>query len=274
MVKHLFIQPGFEKMLRMLELDSFPGVKAFRGHLVKNHRLRRDIIRFESAVPTPAGTSMFYLKRNLKPYFKHSVRSWFQHGEVRSAAREEWENNQIFQQAGFGVVPLVAWGDEIDPGGERFSFLITGAAQGESLPEFVFREKEPATRALVFRVLAEEVATMHSTGLGMPDLFSRHVFIRWDGSMPRFQFIDLARIRRGPVIPWEDRAEDLAALHTSTPEVAASLEERRTFLDGYCREMGAAERDVLAQMIQRRSDYLLGKEKHRRNFQRQRPSGV
>ena len=274
MVKHLFIQPGFEKMLRQLELDSFPGVKEFRGHLIKNHRFRRDITRFDNPVPTPVGTAIFYLKRNLKPYFKHSVRSWFQHGEVRSAAREEWENNQIFQQSGFGVVPLVAWGEEIQPAGERFSFLITGAAQGESLPEFVFREKDPATRALVFRALAEEIAAMHSTGLGMPDLFSRHVFIRWDGSQPRFQFIDLARIRRVPVIPWEERAEDLAALYTSTPEVAVSREERRTFLEWYCREIGAGERDALARMIRRRSDYLLGKEKHRRNFQRQRPSGV
>jgi tRNA A-37 threonylcarbamoyl transferase component Bud32 len=216
--------------LEALGLTTLAGVKAYTGQPLKTHRGKRDVFRIE--IP---GATLF-LKRNWRPHKKDGLASLLRYGEVRSAARREWENCLRLQRAGLHTAELVAYGEECGPLWETFSFLITEAAPGRPLDEsFVHLD-----------ALAKEIRKMHDAGLFTPDLFARHIFV--DGE--RFTLIDMARLDDGPA------ERDLAALNVTAPLRQVSAKQRVRFLKVY-------GRPELFRPIERRVRYLL---KRRRKF--------
>jgi tRNA A-37 threonylcarbamoyl transferase component Bud32 len=204
--------------LAQLGLTTLEQVRAYRGDLVKDHHGRRDISR------VAAGDVVLYLKRSWKPYKKDGLANLLRHGRPWSISRQQWENSLALQRAGLRTAELVAYGEDCGPLWERFSFLITEAAPGQTVEQFLRECRDAARRRQVFDALAREVRKLHDAGLAMPDLFTRHIFVDDDA---RFTFIDVARLDRG------SPARDLAALNITAPLRYVTQEERKRFLDVY-----------------------------------------
>jgi len=243
-------------MLRQAGLDSFEGVKNFKGELIKNHKGQRDIQRFSAVLPGAGATiGTYYLKRNWRPYKKDGLKSLLRRGEVWSQSRVEWENSMALQRAGIGIAQPVAFGEECGPLWEKFSFIITASARGElTLEEFLRSNASAAERRQVFDALAQEVRKMHDAGLASADLFTRHIFVE-RGSNPKFCFIDMARLDRRRSLPMKLRARDLAALNITAPLRFISAKERLHFLRSY------GGNCALRRLVVERTNYLLKRRK-------------
>ncbi len=252
----VFVIAKYHDLLRQLGLDSIEGVKRFTGELIKNHKGRRDIQRAPGILPgrrDPALT--FYLKRNWHPYKKDGLHSFFTRGEVWSQSRVEWENSLALQRAGIAVAEPIAFGEECGLLWEKFSFILTASAPGETtLDDFLKANRDAEERRQVFDALAREIRKMHDAGLASPDLFTRHIFIE-RGREPKFCLIDMARLDRRKHLSLRLRARDLAALNITAPLRFVTKEERRRFLEVY---RGDAELD---RTIQRRMVHLLKRRK-------------
>jgi tRNA A-37 threonylcarbamoyl transferase component Bud32 len=249
-------------LLARLGLTTLAGARAFQGQLVKDHKGRRDIFRIPPAHASDQVQSpVLFLKRNWHPYKKDGLASLFRRGAVWSAARQEWENASLLAAAGLTAARPVAYGEECGWFWERFSFLVTEAAAGQTLHEFLRQCRDRSERRRVFDALAREVRRLHDAGLASPDLFTRHVFVDTTAHPPGFCWIDMARLdRERPLSRWR-RARDLAALNVTAPMRFVSPRERVRFLGIYGGERKA--RRELAARIRRRVIYLLRRRKFR-----------
>jgi hypothetical protein len=246
-------------LLRRLGLDSLAGVKAFRGMQVKDHHGRRDVLRLVVEEETGRQRTWF-LKRTWRPYLKDGLASLLRRGSVWSASRCEAAHAQALERAGFHVPRCVAWGEEVGLWRERFSFLLTEAAPGVPLSQFLAQCRDRARRRRVLDALAGEIRRFHDAGLATPDLFTRHIFVEESGERPpRFWFLDVARLDRCARTSARRRARDLAALNVTAPLGQVSARERVRFLKVYA---GRLDRG-LAREIARRMQHLL----RRRRFQ-------
>jgi tRNA A-37 threonylcarbamoyl transferase component Bud32 len=245
------------ELVERLRLDTVAGAKAFQGTLVKNHRGHRDIFVI-TAKDEHGAELQLYLKRNLKPYRKDGIRSVLLRGRCWSSSREEWENSLLLQKAGLRTAGLVAYGEECGLLWEKFSFLVTAAAEGrQTLREFLRDCPVGSLRKRVLRTLAAEIAKMHAAGLASPDLFTRHIFVDDTSKPPGFSLIDMARLDRRRALPKALRARDLAALHVTAPLAWVSWRERVRFLVHYA---GHLDRELF-RLTKARSAHLLKRRK-------------
>ena len=247
-----------EPLLRQLGLTTLDQVKAFRGELIKDHKGRRDIFRV-AAKGDDGQAHIFFLKRNWRPYKKDGLISLLRRGKVWSIARQEWENSRGLEGAGLHVAGLVAYGEELGPLWEKFSFITTEAACGQTLEQFLQECRERTQRRRVFDALAREVRRMHDAGLAAPDLFTRHIFVDVVRGEAKFCFIDLARLDRPKELSTPRRARDLAALNVTAPLRFVSARERVRFLKIYA---GGFDRN-LARLIGQRTAHLLKRNRFR-----------
>jgi hypothetical protein len=245
--------------LNKLGLSALAGVKAFRGELVKDHKGRRDIFRIKTS--TDGGHPLvLFLKRSWSPYKKDGLASLLRRGKVWSISRREWENSKLLAAAGLKTAELVAYGEDCGPLWERFSFILTEAADGAQTVEQFLREcRDRARRRRVFDALARHIRRMHDAGLATPDLFTRHLFVDDRAEPPQFCLIDMARLDRGQPLPARLRARDLAALNITAPLCFVSVRERVRFLKVYA---GQTDKP-LARQIRRRVEHLLQRRKFR-----------
>jgi heptose I phosphotransferase len=242
-----------ERVLQELGLAILAQVKAFQGELVKDHKGRRDILR----VATSDGEGrelVLFLKRSWKPYRKDGLKSLLRRGRVWSISRTEWENSKALHAAGIRTAPLVAFGEERGPLWEKFSFIVTEAADGERTVQQFLREcRDRVERRRVLDALARMVRRMHDAGLATPDLFTRHIFVDARPEPPQFCLIDMARLDRKSAISRRLRARDLAALNITSPLRFVTSRERVRFLKVYA---GKTDR-ALFRLMRRRMNQLL-----------------
>jgi len=247
-------------LLNRLDLSTVDGVKGFQGELVKDHRGRRDIFRIKTTADDGRALVLF-LKRNWRPYKKDGLHSLLRRGKVWSIARQEWENSKKLLGAGLKTAELVAYGEDCGPLWERFSFIVTEAAQGtQTLEQFLRECRDSRRRQAVFDALARQVRKLHDAGLATPDLFSRHLFVDESSDPPGFCLIDMARLDHRPSLAPRIRARDLAALNVTAPLREVTTRERVRFLRLYA---GRSDKP-LAHRIARRVEYLLQRRKFRR----------
>jgi tRNA A-37 threonylcarbamoyl transferase component Bud32 len=202
---------------------------------------------------------VLFLKRTWRPYKKDGLATLMQHGRVWSMARQEWENCRALETAGLRASPLVAYGEDCGPLWEHFSFIITEAAPGRAVEEFLRDAHDRALRRRVFDALAREVRRLHDAGLATPDLFMRHIFVDTAGGEPKFCFIDMARLDRARTMSLPTRARDLAALNITAPVRFVSARERVHFLKIYA---GKVDRKLI-RLTGRRMAHLLERRKFR-----------
>ena len=243
--------------LESLGLATVAGSKAFQGDLVKNHKGRRDIFRVPLA--NADGTTLLFLKRNWRPYKKDGIASLLKNGRPHSLSQQEWENSRALEKAGFRAAPLVAIGEECGPLWERFSFLITESAPGETVESFLRSCQDENLRRRVIEALAMEIQRLHQAGFASPDLFTRHIFVDVNSEPIRFCLIDMARLDRGKKVSDRMRARDLAALNITAPIRFVSAKERLRFMKIY---RGSLDRRLIG-LIRERVKYLLARRKFR-----------
>lgn len=243
--------------LESLGLTTLDGVKQFRGDLVQDHKGRRDIFRIKAG-NSDGGSAVLYLKRVWRAHKKDGLASLLRHGKVRSCCRQEWENCRALQGAGLRTAELVAYGEDCGLLWEKFSFIVTRAADGACTVEDFLREcRDRSLRRKVFDALAREIRRLHDAGLATPDLFTRHVFVDATGAEPGFCLIDMARLDRFRRVPDRVRARDLAELNVTAPLRFVSARERLRFLRVYA---GGRDR-ALAERVRRRVNHLLKRKK-------------
>jgi heptose I phosphotransferase len=180
-------------------------------------------------------------------------------GAVWSIARREWENGRALENAGLRVAGRVAYGEDCGPFWEKFSFIITEAASGQTLEQFLGDSRDRALRRRVLDRLAPFVRRLHEAGLASPDLFTRHIFVETADNEPRFCLIDMARLDRRKTLSARLRARDLAALNVTAPPGMVSPRERVRFLRSYC---GGRDKELF-RLIRSRMAHLLKRRKHR-----------
>ncbi len=244
-------------LLKTLGLTSLAAVKAFHGEFVKNQRGRRDVSRI-TVTDADGRTQALFLKRHWRPYKKDGLTSLLRRGSVWSIARQEWENSRALEGAGLCVAGLVAYGEECGPLWEKFSFILTEAASGQTVRQLLRDSREPATRRRVFDALARTIQRMHDAGLATPDLFTHHIFVRPAAGEPEFCLIDMARMDRNTRLSDRRRARDLAALNLTAPLRLVSTRERLRFLRVYA----GGKCGPLARLIAKRMERLLKRRKY------------
>lgn len=249
-----------QTLLEQLGLTTPAQVKKFNGDLVKNHGGRRDIFKITTR-DSSGRPLVLFLKRNWKPYKKDGLASLFARGKVWSQSRTEWGNCLKLTGAGLQTCGLAAYGEECGPFWEKFSFIITEAAIGETLDHFIRNSADRKLRRAVLDSLAREIRKMHDAGLATPDMFTRHIFVEVKDGAASFQFIDMARLNCRKNISEAMRARDLAALNVTAPLKFVSAKERIRFLKTYS---GRVNRNFVA-AIAARAAYLLKRRKFR-NF--------
>lgn len=250
--------------LDRLRLTTLDEVRRFQGERLKDHRGRRDILRI-ATTDTEGLPLVLYLKRTWRPYRKDGLRQLLRGRRVRSISRIEWDNARRLEDAGLHYAARVAFGEDCSWCWERFSFLITEAAPGDcTLDAFLRDEKDRRCRRTVLHALGREVRRLHDAGLASPDLFTRHIFLRWEGREPAFCLIDMARLDQGRGIASRLRTRDLTALHLSAPQRWVTPSERLQFLGAY--EPDRRERRQLVVSVIRRSQSLLRRRRKFRDF--------
>lgn len=256
-----------ENALQELGLATLEQVKTFRGELVKDHRGRRDVFRIETK-DVEGHPLVMFLKRNWRPYRKDGLASCLRRGRVWSIARREWENSRALESAGFRAAGLVAYGEELKPLWETFSFIITEAASGQTIERFLRECRERALRRRVLDALAREIRQMHDVGLATPDLFTRHIFVDTTSGEPKFCLIDMTRMDRVRKLSPRKRVRDLAALNVTAPLRIVSTRERVRFLKIYA---GRLDKD-LARLLARRMAHLLERRSLQAFFKNREPN--
>jgi tRNA A-37 threonylcarbamoyl transferase component Bud32 len=235
------------------------AVKTCQGILVKNHKGRRDIQRFEYSTGTDETVGL-YLKRIWQQDKKDGLWSLLRHGKSWSVCRREWENSRILKTAGFQTADLVAFGEECGYLWEHFSFLLTRAVPvTQTVEDFIRDSHDRARRREVIQALAIEVRRLHAAGLAAPDLYCRHLFVELASQGPRFHWIDVSRLDRCRRVSLRRRARDLAALNITAPLRFASARERLLFLRTYA---GRIDRRLFRK-IESRMRHLLKRRKYK-----------
>ena len=166
----VFVIAKYQQLLQQLGLATLEQVKAFQGQLIKNHKGRRDILKI-SVTGNASRPLVLFLKRNWKPYKKDGLASFFSHGEAWSQSRVEWENSRALLRAGLRAAEPVAFGEDCGLLWEKFSFLITAAAEGDqTVGEFLQSCRDRAQRRRVFDLLAREIRKLHDDPLELDEL--------------------------------------------------------------------------------------------------------
>ncbi len=247
-------------VLSQLGLNSLESMAGYRGDQLKDHGGWRDVLRIQARDDTGQPVTLF-IKRIWKSRLKDGLKSLIRRGRVWSNARVEFENYRTLRAAGIDTAPPVAFGEDCGLFRERFSCIITEAAGGIDLDDWLTAHPNPAERRPLLDALGRWVRRMHDAGLAFPDLFGRHVFITGDAPDFRFALIDVTRLDRRGTLSLYLRARDLAALNTSIPLAMAGMRDRMAFFRAYKHP----DRLALKRAILRRVRQLLRREKYQ-NF--------
>jgi tRNA A-37 threonylcarbamoyl transferase component Bud32 len=242
-------------LLSHLSLTSLDAVRAYQSSdLIKNHRNHRDILRIITTFQAQSQT--LYLKRLWHTHKKDGLKSLLRHHQLRSLSLQESLNYASLRHAGIPTPQVLAVGQDLSLLWERFSFILTAAAPGQPLDEFL-RSTPPASplRKQTLHALAFFIRKLHSASLYSPDLFTRHIFV--SPHSPTFTLIDMARLDRSS--PHSPRliTRDLAALNITAPLSLVTRTERLRFLHTY-----DPASILLIPQIRCRVNYLLKRRKY------------
>lgn len=256
-----------ESALRALGLHTLEGAHGCRGGvLVDDHRGNRDVLRFD-ILDDQGRPIVLYLKRMWKANLKDGLKSLLRRGRVWSKARTEFENYLAAGARGIRTARPVACGERCSWLSECFSYIVTEAAPGLPLDEWLATHRTAPARAEMLAAVGRFVRSMHDAGIAFPDLFARHIFIDSAQAEPeawRFSLIDVTRMEFGAFIRTSRRVRDLAMLSLSVPLREVSMRERLACLRGYQGQSTTGRRSTLARRINACVARLLRRERFRR----------
>ncbi len=194
---------------------------------------------------------VLFLKRNHVAYRKDVLQSLLVHRELLSSAEAEARCMAELDALGLDTPPCVAVGARMSGLNESFSYIITAAAPGIALDDWLRQDPPEEQVQSVSRELSRRLKDVHARGIGLPTLIARHIFIRFVDGAPKLCMIDVSRLSRSPF--QRHSVRDLARLYVSIPLRSMSPSRRLRFLRDYC---GQRDRR-LRRAVSRRVTYLL-----------------
>lgn len=181
----------------------------------------RDVVSFK------LDDNMFFLKRHKERY-----RFW---NRCNSNAREEWDNIDLLNRAGFETMEPVAYGEKITDG-IMLSFIISKKIEDAiSLEEYVlsrYKDEGHCVKNLLIKDLASLAKRFHSMGFCHQDFYTGHIFLKNTTDGRKLFLIDVQRllVKRHLRDRW--RIKDIAQLNYSCRDVVSN-KDRIRFLRYY-----------------------------------------
>ncbi len=251
-------------VLARLNLLDAAGVRAWAGSPIKLQRGRRDVCRIETTGENGQPLVLF-LKRNYRPYRKHAIGALVSHGRMLASAEVEADNLARLRRMGVPASPCVAVGAEFGPLGERFSYIITESVPGVPLDEWLESNPGPGEVERAAEILAQMLRTIHDTGIGLPTLLARHLFIDPAdvGALPALIDVDRLALPRSMA---RQRIRDLAQLHFSIPLAHLGLWPRLAMLRRYAGGDVVAARKLLRRIARRTHSLVLRRQRRAAEF--------
>jgi len=219
----------------------------------------------------------FYLKCYEDPPARGRWRAIFVGGEwkVGPAAREVAGIDDL-QEAGIPAVRWAAWGQDLDNGKERRSFVLTDAVAGDSLERWLpgtfaglQRDRQAQLKPLVLKEIAALARSFHAAGFVHRDFYLSHIFVDVKSEDTiRLTLIDLQRVFRPVRLQERWRIKDLAQLHYSTPEWFASPDDRLAWMRTYlgAKDLSAPQQDFMNR-VSRKAQRIARHDRRRRERQ-------
>lgn len=249
---HLALDPDFAPALRSRGLDTFERWMTVSGDAEFDkpglaHWRQRSALELE-------GRRLF-IKRYRRPPLRAQLAVRLR--GYAAVAAVEWHWLHHLRRLSIPVPAPVALGYARRAGCEAASFLVTAAAPGQSLEQWVRTHGAPhrvpwlserAARDRLFLAVAQLVARLHEANLFHRDLYLSHIFAepRPDGGV-ELTLIDLQRIVRSRLRRTRWQVKDLAALNYSVPATLASRADRMRWFKRYrrARRLSHADKTLL-----------------------------
>jgi hypothetical protein len=227
----IFAESGLES------LDDFfmlSGREAAKKHS-RRKVIRRRVIEF--SLGSCPQEKHFFMKRFEHTYFKDMVFTVRKARRICSQAAYEFKNANYLLRKGVATYRPVCYGERMNCGLEKKSFLVTEKLPGRSLTEFVRQEWGHIHRDQKEKVIAELakfVRRIHELNVSLPDLYFWHIFVNesQDQKNRQFAVIDLHRMVRN-VTSREQKIKNLGRLDHSMIDKYFDEAIRQLFLESY-----------------------------------------
>jgi len=256
---------GWAEQFESVGLRKFEDFFDYSAGRTINRNEKRDVVVMELSFGPQR--KEFFMKRFLNPHLKDILFTFSNFGSVCSQAMCECKNVNILLKNGVRTYRPVCWGEQKILGVERRSFFITEKLEGECFIDFLGRKwpwLERCEKEKVISELACFVRGIHDAGIGLPDLYVWHLFIKEKKNNDmnteyEFAIIDLHRMRTNAGA--SQRIRDLGALDFSMLDTYFDEEIRGLFLNCYMPETVVSKKDVFWRTVKKRSSVLAGRRK-------------
>ena len=204
-----------------------PSLSFFMGNS------RRDVMVLD--IDIDGGPRRFFVKRFYHSHLKDMLFTKLNFGSFCSLAECEWKNINTLLKNGIDTYRPVCFGADIKGGFERKSFIVTEQLAGTPLSTFAgahWRGLDPEKKKDLMSSLGSFVRKIHQAGIGMPDLFLWHIYLKDLSKDHEFAIIDLHRMK----INTNSRREqmrNLGALQFSMLDEYFTEEDRDVFFSSY-----------------------------------------
>ncbi|HEV8062375.1 MAG TPA: lipopolysaccharide kinase InaA family protein [Gemmataceae bacterium] len=229
-MSYLTIHPDYRTVLAdagmqtaedFLRLDSV----IFCGHPGRNVG--------RASISTPSGMLLLLIKREHRVPFVERLTNLAGGFGLASKSKREAVTLSSLAAAGISVPEWIAHGE--DDAGSAFLILreCTGAVD---MRLHLAQLRSSRDRSIWAAQLGRDLATIHQAGFDHPDLYSKHILVRQDGTRC---FIDWQRTSRRRHVGWRARIRGLARLHATVASELATPRERLRCLAAYlavCRQ--------------------------------------
>jgi tRNA A-37 threonylcarbamoyl transferase component Bud32 len=223
----LITNPDYRDFLERQGLTTCDDFLSLQGIVVGGHPDRH-----VAHVTVGAGPSAIraFLKREHRVAWKERMANAFcGFGFVSKSVREARMLDSA-SRAGIACAEWIAAGE--DARGRAFVLVRDLADAVDLRAHLAGLSSRPAERRRFCRSLGVALAKMHLAGFDHPDLYSKHVLVRSDGSS---HFVDWQRSQRSRSLEARRRCQNLAALHATLGDSLASPRDRLACLRSYLR---------------------------------------
>lgn len=245
-------------------LKSFEDFFAYSGGQIIGKNRKREVVAM--ALEAGGGKKEFFMKRFFSPHFKDMLFTIRNFGKLCSQAECEWKNAELLLRQGIGSYQPVCYGEQMQVGLEKKSFIITEKIKGPPMTDFVganwARLAQPQKEKVII-ALAKFVRRIHNAKIRVPDLYLWHIFITKvpgadEVTDDAFSILDLHRMRVN-VSNKNGRIKDLGALDFSMSDKYFDEGLREIFLSSYLSGDETGTKATLARKIKNRSQKLAGR---------------
>ena len=173
-----------------------------------------------------------YLKREHQIPWKARLRNWLDGFGAVSRSLRECRTLQALDRDG---IPCPTWIAAGEDGQGRAFLLLHHLTDHVDLRRYLLEQRDRDARRRLVREIGRTLARMHHAGFTHPDLYANHVLVC--PQTQQIRLLDWQRTTRRYRLAWNQRGQDLAALHATLPGILLQVGERWLALRTYLQEV-------------------------------------